>query len=81
MSNILKKIEAYKRQEIAAAKRACSPADVEARAKAAPLPARFHRRDPGERFRKGVLAVSKRTLGMSVMAARSRGCLRPRSQR
>jgi indole-3-glycerol phosphate synthase len=48
MSNILEKIEAYKRQEIAAAKRACSPADVKARAKAAPLPARFHRPDPQE---------------------------------
>jgi indole-3-glycerol phosphate synthase len=48
MSNVLKKIEAYKRQEIAAAKRACSPADVEARAKAAPPPERFHRRDPQE---------------------------------
>jgi indole-3-glycerol phosphate synthase len=41
MSDILKTIEAYKRDEIAAAKRARSYSDVEAAAKAAPAPRDF----------------------------------------
>jgi indole-3-glycerol phosphate synthase len=41
VSDILQKIEAYKREEIAAAKRAVPPSEIEARAKAAPAPRGF----------------------------------------
>lgn len=41
LSDILEKIETYKREEIAVAKRALSLAEVEARAKAAPAPRGF----------------------------------------
>jgi len=41
MSDILTRIETYKREEIAAAKRACPLASLEARAKAAPPPRGF----------------------------------------
>src|SRR5262245_61846790 len=41
MSDILTKIEAYKRQEIAAAKEAVPPAEIERRARTAPSPRGF----------------------------------------
>jgi indole-3-glycerol phosphate synthase len=41
MFDVLTRIEAYKREEIAAAKRACPLAEVETRAKAAPTPRGF----------------------------------------
>lgn len=43
MSDILTRIEAYKREEIAAAKRACPLVEMEARAKTAPAPRGFVR--------------------------------------
>ena len=41
MSDVLARIEAYKRQEIAAAKAAVPPAEIERRARAAPPPRGF----------------------------------------
>jgi indole-3-glycerol phosphate synthase len=43
LSDILAKIEVYKREEIAAARRACPLAEIEAQAKAAPAPRGFAR--------------------------------------
>jgi indole-3-glycerol phosphate synthase len=43
MSDILTRIEAYKREEILAARRACPPAEIEARARAASAPRGFLR--------------------------------------
>ena len=52
MSDILKKIEAYKREEIAASKRAHSFASIDARAKAAAPPRGFVRAIKGKAWRR-----------------------------
>ncbi len=59
MSDILTRIEAYKREEIAAAKRACPLAAIEAMAKAAPPPRGFVRAIRATLARGGVALIAE----------------------
>lgn len=59
MSDILTRIEAYKRKEIAAAKRACPLAAIEAMAKAAPPPRGFVRAIRATLARGGVALIAE----------------------
>ncbi len=68
MADILARIEAYKRREIAAAKEATPPAAMRARAEAAAPPRDFA----------GALAA-KRAAGQFALIARSRRRARPRA--